>query len=280
MSSSADPPDPNDYVLGHTSGELRRLSMQARLIDPITRGFLLEAGIAPGMRVLDVGSGGGDVSFLAADLVGDSGEVVGVDRSGTAVETARAKAETLGLTHVSFAQGDPADLRRAPVFDAAIGRYVLQFQHDPGDLLREVASRVRPGGVIAFHELDWSGARSVPAAPTHDRCCTWAIQTLELSGTETHMGAKLPAAFRSAGLPPPLLRLESLIGAGPHASDLVDLVSSLTETLAPTMESLGLATAADLDIPTLGHRMLAEVVDNNCLLFGRWQIAAWCQIPI
>ena len=61
------------YVLGHSDRELERLRLQAQLIDPITRQFLIEAGISPGMRVLDVGSGAGDVAFLAADLVGPPG---------------------------------------------------------------------------------------------------------------------------------------------------------------------------------------------------------------
>jgi tRNA A58 N-methylase Trm61 len=61
------------YVLGHSERELERLRLQAQLIDPITRQFLIEAGIAPGMRVLDVGCGAGDVTFLAADLVGPPG---------------------------------------------------------------------------------------------------------------------------------------------------------------------------------------------------------------
>ena len=67
------------YVLGHSERELERLRLQAQLIDPITRQFLIEAGIAPGMRVLDVGCGAGDVALLAADLVGPTGQVVGVD---------------------------------------------------------------------------------------------------------------------------------------------------------------------------------------------------------
>ena len=65
---------------------------QARFIEPITRRFLLEAGISTGMRVLDVGSGGGDVSLLARELVGASGEVAGVDRSADAVAAAAARA--------------------------------------------------------------------------------------------------------------------------------------------------------------------------------------------
>jgi tRNA A58 N-methylase Trm61 len=71
----------NDYVLGHSARELERLRRQAQLVNPITRQYLIEAGIAPGMRVLDIGSGAGDVAFLAAELVGLSGQVVGVDRS-------------------------------------------------------------------------------------------------------------------------------------------------------------------------------------------------------
>jgi ubiquinone/menaquinone biosynthesis C-methylase UbiE len=63
------------YVLGHSDWELDRLRVQARLIDPITRRFFLDAGIVPGMRVLDVGSGAGDTAFLAAELVGARGEV-------------------------------------------------------------------------------------------------------------------------------------------------------------------------------------------------------------
>jgi cyclopropane fatty-acyl-phospholipid synthase-like methyltransferase len=65
------------YVLGHSARELERLTIQARLIDRITRGFLRDGGIAEGMRVIDVGCGAGDVSFMAAELVGESGEVVG-----------------------------------------------------------------------------------------------------------------------------------------------------------------------------------------------------------
>src|SRR5262245_66690873 len=98
------------YVLGHSDHELQRLQTQARVKDPITRSFFVDAGIRPGMRVLDVGSGAGDVAFLAAGLVGDTGEVVGVDRSEEALETARGRADERSLHNVSFVQGAPCDL--------------------------------------------------------------------------------------------------------------------------------------------------------------------------
>jgi tRNA A58 N-methylase Trm61 len=69
------------YALGHSDRELERLISQARLYEPFTMQFFRDAGIAEGMHVLDVGCGAGDVSFLAAQIVGPSGQVVGVDRA-------------------------------------------------------------------------------------------------------------------------------------------------------------------------------------------------------
>ena len=135
------------YVFGHSAREIDRLTAQARLIDPITGGFFRDAGIASGMRVLDVGSGAGDVAFLAAGLVGDTGEVVGIDRVPAAVEAAATRARTMSLGNVSFRVGDPADVAFEQPFDAAIGRYVLQFQPDPASMLRKVSAHVRPGAV-------------------------------------------------------------------------------------------------------------------------------------
>lgn len=95
---------PNDvpYILGHSQAELRRLMLQASIIQPITRRLLLEAGLKPGMRVLDIGCGTGDVSLLAADLVGPRGAVVGIDRSAEAVAAARDRAAALGYGRVTF----------------------------------------------------------------------------------------------------------------------------------------------------------------------------------
>jgi ubiquinone/menaquinone biosynthesis C-methylase UbiE len=159
-----------DYVLGHSDRELDRLRTQARLIDPITRQFFGDAGIGPGMRVLDVGTGAGDVAFLAAELVGDTGEVVGVDRSSAALSAARTRADARSTRNVSFREGDPSEMGFERPFDAAVGRYVLQFQSDPGAMLRRLARHVRPGGLIVFHEVDWGGARSIPPSPTYDQC--------------------------------------------------------------------------------------------------------------
>jgi SAM-dependent methyltransferase len=263
------------YVLGHDERELRRLATQARLIDPITRRFLADGGIAAGMRVLDVGSGAGHVAFVAAELVGDAGEVVGVDRSAAAVEAAQIEAQARSLRNVSFLAGDPAQMSFDRPFDGLIGRYVLQFQADPSDLLRRLAAHVRPGGRVVFHELDWGGLWSFPPAPMHDRCCSWVVETLRRSGAQTSMGLNLHATFLAAGLADPTLRLEAIIGGGAQAVVAVRQVVDLVGTLAPAMQRLGVASAAEIGYDTLFDRMMDETQTLGCVIVGRLQIGCW-----
>jgi SAM-dependent methyltransferase len=266
------------YILGHSERELDRLKAQARFIDPITRRFFEAAGVERGMRVLDVGSGAGDVAFIAADLVGETGEVIGVDRVALAIATARARASARTTSNVSFLIGDPGEIPPEQSFDAIVGRYVLQFQADPAGMLRKLAEHVRPGGLIVFHEIDWSGLGSFPPVPTYDRCCRWGLETLRAHGTETRMGSRLHTTFTSAGLGSPSMRLEALIGGGTNGSDALHLMADLVKTLLPEMDRLGVATALDVGPDTLVERMSQECLAGSSVVLGHFQIGAWCRI--
>src|SRR6516165_8921603 len=141
------------YALGHAEEELDRLSRQARVFEPFTRQLFQQAGIAAGMRVLDVGCGSGDVAFLAAELAGPGGEVIGVDRA-AAVNRATTRVQARHTSNVRFAEGDPAEMRFDRPFDAVVGRLVLMYYADPVDAVRKLAGHLRDGGLIVFQELD------------------------------------------------------------------------------------------------------------------------------
>jgi len=266
------------YVLGHSEQELNRLRVQARLINPITRQFFAEAGIAPGMRVLDVGSGAGDVAFLGAELVGAAGRIVGVDRSPTALAVARARASELSLSNVEFLEGDPSAMTFEKPFDAVIGRYVLMFQDDPIPMLRHLRTLLRPGGITVFHEVDWVGARSFPPVPLYDQCCKWLVEAMERGGADTRMGIKLYSTFLAAGLPAPAMRLHSVIGGGLNASDQVHLKTDLVATLASDIVRLGIATEGEIGIETLTERVIEEVTRKQSVVVGREEIGAWSRV--
>src|SRR4051795_2553328 len=108
------------YVLGHSADELTRLTRQAAFLDGLTEDVFRRAGLEPGMRVLDVGCGAGDVALLAARLVGSDGEVVGVDTDRAALDVARARAHSLGLTNIRFIEGDARTADPGGTFDAAV----------------------------------------------------------------------------------------------------------------------------------------------------------------
>jgi ubiquinone/menaquinone biosynthesis C-methylase UbiE len=262
------------YVLGHSSFELQRLARQERLIGGITREYFHSAGIMPGMRVLDVGSGTGAVAFHAAELVGPSGEVIGTDLAPAAIAAASDNAAQRGFAQVSFRQGNPADMTFEQPFDAVVGRYVLLFQADPSDMLRRLARHLRQGGIMVFHEPDWSFSRSEPMAPLYDRCNRWVVETFDRVGTSTNMSAKLRRAFLGAGLTPPAMRMQAVIGDAVSAEEWLRAVAELTIVLSPTMEKQGVASLAEIEGDTLAERVIQDVAERGSMIVGRAEIGA------
>ena len=140
------------YLLGHTRNELQRLEFQGRYWGAISLEVLRQAGIAPGMRVLDLGCGAGDFSLLAANLVGPSGSVLGIDRSPAAVKRATERAALSNARQVRFQVSDVESINLSLEFDAVIGRFVLMYVADPTTTLRRMIDRLTPGGIVAFIE--------------------------------------------------------------------------------------------------------------------------------
>jgi ubiquinone/menaquinone biosynthesis C-methylase UbiE len=268
-------PDPEDrstashasspeYILGHAQAELDRLISQARFYERQTRMHLVEAGLVRGMRVLDFGCGVGDVSFLAAALVEDAGQVVGIDRSEEAVQTARARAAAMGLRHVEFRCVDDLGLTAqfpAASFDAVIGRLVLMYQPDPAECLRRLSTVLRSGGVAMFHEaqlaMGWNG--SYPPSPTLTKLWGWMSAACARAGVELDMGLKLRHALLAAGFVEPELLLTSWVSGGSEAPTYEYLADTI-RSLLPAILAFGIATAEQVEIDTLAARLRAEIV--------------------
>jgi ubiquinone/menaquinone biosynthesis C-methylase UbiE len=165
---------PSDsYPLGRSDAETQRLIIQNQIYGPLTRQFLAGAGIGAGMKVLDLGSGAGDVALLLADLVGPQGHVVGIDANAEIVERARARVQATGWRTVTFHHGDVQQLDVGDGFDAVVGRWVLMYMPDPVNLLRQAMSCLRPGGIVAFQESDLKSGRTYPAAPLYEQVQRW-----------------------------------------------------------------------------------------------------------
>ena len=141
------------YVLGHSGRELKRLGRQVEIFADMTRDVLQRAGIGAGMRVLDLGSGVGDVSLIAASLVGPAGLVVGIDQSEGAVAKAKARAADEGHANVTFEVANLAAFDRYGDFDAVKGRFLLLHISDPSAAIAQIVRQVKPGTIIALRRV-------------------------------------------------------------------------------------------------------------------------------
>jgi SAM-dependent methyltransferase len=280
-SGAAASTDPADYPLGRTPAEARRLMLQHRLYADATRQLLVSAGVSSGMRVLDVGSGAGHVALLLADLVGPTGEVVGIEFAPESIALAADRVDSAGVSRtVRFVQADLRDLTldEAP-FDAVVGRWVLMYQPDPPTLLRQLAGMVRPGGIVAFQESDLvTLLQPHHPSPLNDQIRAWLTPPADLGGPEPRMGPKLFAAFVAAGLTTPAVRIDTPAGGGRNWPGY-EYVAATVRSLLPLMTALGLADPDDIDLDTLAERLRDEITAHHSVLPLSSVYGVWARVP-
>jgi ubiquinone/menaquinone biosynthesis C-methylase UbiE len=267
-----------NYALGNSEQEQRRLLLQSRFVEPLTRELFARAGLAPGMRVLDVGCGVGDVSLLARSFVGPSGSVLGVDRSADSLVLARRRAQQAGFANVEFVEASLDSLSAQGPFDALVGRLILLYLPDPAAALQRLLGLVRPGGLVVFQELDMRTGRSVPDCPLFARAGDWLCTTFERAGVDTYMGSHLYATFRGAGLPEPQLHSSACV-AGGERTELYEVLAETLRSLLPLTLKLGVATPEELQLDSLARRLRAEVVASGGVIHMPSYIGAWVNKP-
>jgi SAM-dependent methyltransferase len=263
------------YQFGTGSGEdeLARLEAQGAAFAPATRMIFAEAGIRPGMRVLDLGSGAGDVAFVAADLVGPDGSVVGVDRSPEALARARLRAEQRGLAQVRFVEGDINDPAPGGPFDAIVERLVLMWVPDPAAVLRRQATVLRPGGLVVPIEVDLSTMGSRPEYLSITQVKSWLVEAFAKAGI-SFLGPRLWAIVEEAGLRP-----LGMIGIQPHfpPGDPVGIaaLTQIIRTAAPLIVGTGVATAEQIGVETFEQRLRDEWHKTSAVGAAAMLLSAW-----
>jgi SAM-dependent methyltransferase len=268
--------DDPDYLLGHSESELDRLISQNYFFGELTEQVLRKAGIGPGMRVLDAGCGAGDISFLAARLVGASGSVIGVDQSPEATATATRRAQQAGLMNVQFLTQELSGLTLDEPVDAIIGRLVLLYSSDAAALLRHLSRFLKPGGIVAFQEMDMAAMKSEPTCTLFETSAWRIMQTFARAGLDPSIGLKLWRIFQDAGLPAPRMIQGARVEGGPDSHAYAQ-VEQITQTLLPLMQRTGVATAEEVGIETLAARLRDEVVANQAVIVSPAMIGAWTQ---
>ena len=246
-------------------------------VDEMTERMLDDAGIKPGMRVLDIGCGPGSVTFMLARRVGNEGRVFAVDQSGKMLELARKNASDAGISNVTFiAGGFDAAFPERGTLDAVVGRRVLMYQADAAQAVMQLVDAIRPGGIIVFHEHDMveisDGQTSLPL---HDRVRSWLREMLRREGANLRMGFELHSALSKAGLAVERVRAEANV-LTPTASYPIGWI---VRAVLPRLVQLGVVTEAEVDVETLDDRLTAERKAANATCLWEMVFCAWGRKP-
>src|SRR5437899_8721502 len=263
-----------DYPLGNTDAEHERLIWQAARVAPTTERFFREAGIGPGQRVLDIGSGVGDVAMLVARVVGPSGEVVAIERDPKFIAKARARVTEAGFHNIRFNELNVDEILDEKPFDAAVGRFILMYLPDPVAALRSISQVVRSGGMFVFQEPCWVPVLAhLASLPLWFATASLIDKTMRASANHD-MVTELYHTFVEAGLPEPTVRMELPMGKEPYlARWYYDTLCSLlpqVEQLRMPIESLG-------SLDTLVQRLQTEVAESKTVACWFASVGAWCR---
>jgi ubiquinone/menaquinone biosynthesis C-methylase UbiE len=267
------------YVLGRTDHEQRRLALQASLLDTFSTEFFRHAGISPGMQVLEVGCGVGDVSLIAAQLVGKHGKVHCLDIDDAAIETARGKIHSAKHNHVSFECGEVDRHAHSHAYDAVIGRHILIHMKDAQSTLQHLVPMVRPGGVVAFQEFDLSfNTAGFPETPLISKVEGLIVEFFRRATPRPNIGTQLFHLMLRAGLSVPECRAEHVIGGGPQ-SLIYEWIAETLRSLLPPMAAMGMTSASETYSEDLALRLREEAAQAEAVLIGPLMVGAFARKP-
>jgi len=150
--------DVGDRHYVHVSGRegRERLRILGRIFAPATAALFDRLGVGAGLRCLDIGCGGGDVSVELARRVGLQGSVTGIDFDSEKLQIADNEAIEAGLENLTYLQADLFEVDLDVAFDVVYARFVLTHLKDPLAALSRMAALLRPGGMVIVEDADAS----------------------------------------------------------------------------------------------------------------------------
>lgn len=191
--------------VAHLQAEMNRLQCQAEELSPLVFESIEKCGISEGMKVVDVGCGTGQVSFLISKAVGPRGEVIGIDANTTAIELCRNIATTEGVKNVSFIVGNACDMSRDlpdNSIDISYSRFLLTHLEDPLAAIREMIRVTTRQGIIMIEDCDLTHWIVEPDDQSVNQLWKWYSSIIMKNGGDPTLGRKLYRMFIDQGLNP------------------------------------------------------------------------------
>lgn len=184
------------YILATGDKAKDRLALLDEIYGPYTQHFLNKIVIKPGMSVLDVGCGTGNVSHWLAKKVGKTGSVTGVDVSEDQLIIAREKAAALNLDNVNFINYSVYEIDKiSATFDIVFSRFLLVHLDQPLTALQMMYSLVKPQGLLACDEQCIAASLTYPHSNAFSKSKELIEQISKQKNIDFTFGQKLYHIF-------------------------------------------------------------------------------------
>lgn len=141
----------NKYPLKVGEADRVRLEILNKMYNPLAQYFLLQNGLKPGMTILEIGCGAGDMACWLGKQVGPNGKVVAIDNSQEQINLSAAKAESNGINNIEFICLDVNEVEQlGQQFDMTYGRWVIFFAKNAESVFGKLANILKPSGVLTY----------------------------------------------------------------------------------------------------------------------------------
>jgi SAM-dependent methyltransferase len=266
----------DQYFLGYRRAEQERLQQQAEQLVHEASWLLDQIGLRSGARALEIGCGPRGCLDLLAARVGPAGSVVGIERSEEAVALARELVAERGLRNVEVLHGDArsAGLAKAS-FDLVTARLVLANVPSPEQIISEAVALARPGGTVAFHEVDWAAMVCDPPDQAWTTLVELFVSYTKGNGIDLFIGRKLPRLLRDAGLVD--VRVHPIIHVHPPGDARRTLLLDFAENIRERILAQNLI--AEKDFAALKEGMRRHIENPDTLVFHGPYVQAWARKP-
>ncbi len=197
-----------------------RLLLLSRDRWPDTAALLGRAGLRPGMRCIDLGCGGGEVTLEMAKLVAPDGAVTGVDMDAVKIDLALTATVERGVSNANFFATNVNSWDEPDSYDVVYARFLLQHLAQPVELLRRMWAAVRPGGVVIVEDPDFDGWCCHPPNQGFEFFVRTYAEVIRRRGGDHASGRKMYEYFLDAGIPTPHVALVQSVSIGGESKEL------------------------------------------------------------
>jgi SAM-dependent methyltransferase len=265
---------PHYAIRGGIAGR-ERLRILARTLHASTSALFDRLGVGAGLRCLDVGCGGGDVTFELARRVGPRGRIVGVDIDAAKLDLAHQEAAAEGITNVEFRMLDIRTAEAGAGFDLVYARFLLTHLADPAGAIAAFGCALRPGGLLIVEDIDFKGSFAWPETAAFQRYRELYCAVVHTRGGDPDIGPRLPILLADGGFTQVDMHVVQPMAVQGEAK----LINPITlENIADAIVQDGLAAPQEVD--ALIHELYAFAADPRTVAGLARVIQAWGRLAV